>query len=1026
MKPSLERPEARQLSSAPRPTGFERQRPSDWWCVQQQPEVEPPPREDGKARTIVISDIHMGTNARTCWYQKAVHEPYLASVFDYIVEHAQGVDDPVTRLVVLGDLFDFWTYPPDQRPPTIDDIIRANEAILGHEGKLSEAVHALRGNVVYLRGNHDIGVTQDDLDRLPLGKYHIPLLEDVVDESGLVLTHGHLFTMFNAPDDRFPGEVPVGHFVTRAIAHMLETTLSPGQTAADLPNQGSPYGFSLESFAPTLLAQSGNPSITNLMLDYFAARCGLSEAAPIEMADGSRTTINQVKKKYDGLWQHWSGQYGGGEIGETIAAKAVKADYNGDYMAWFAQKTAWDQGARGAVTGHTHVPKQGIENSESLYVNCGFECPSVPDIADGTGVFNFAHIDSEGVPSLWCVAARDGTYCVGPCEETDPDQLVYAPFSDYSCYVTVANNTSEELERVGERADRGYYTAEPPQTIGPGATARFWLQDLAGLSGAEGGATYEPAGVGNRLRLVYGCPTGVFQNYASGGSSFIASSGSPPGPSAPMNSIPPYGHPLFVHYRVDDVSTGVEAWAPRSLLAYAVDAAGFLYDPGQDIIYSKMYPLQRYFGYAYGYDAAALAMNSIIDCEPIFFDYNGKTWMIELWKGQYGLETGCEIGVYNRPIGSTSFLYGILDATVGRRPYDPNPSHNLFFDCAADTELLRMSSTLRRQGTKLFTRGPEPHWWLTGFKWGVLSEPSDLEMDVSIECLDSVMTTALVGALAGMGYADVDTNGNTVSFTFDAPKTPQPRDGYPQLVSAVRAENQQIVSAYDNLNLTSNDPNTVGDQAAATIGSSFAIYSEEFFASVLANLAQLFGVRLSDAIRALTDGFNIALQEASQFVTDAGYAFASWIQGLGNVINQALDFSCLIEISNRGGPYTLVRDAYGAGHGTWSVEPPQTIPAGGVGRFWLKDPKGTPYGSDGWVRYAYIDSSSRRQTVQFDFNDPTGLASNEARSSTGAFTFFTKSGNVNSAWNPRNVVVTGGHPFFVVFVWDSTPLPSDA
>ena len=61
-----------------------------------------------------------------------------------------------------------------------------------------------------------------------------------------------------------------------------------------------------------------------------------------------------------------------------------------------------------------------------------------------------------------------------------------------------------------------------------------------------------------------------------------------------------------------------------------------------------MYPLQRYFGYAYAYDAAALAMNAIIDCEPIFFDYAGKTWMIELWKGQYGLETGCEIGVYNR------------------------------------------------------------------------------------------------------------------------------------------------------------------------------------------------------------------------------------------------------------------------------------------------------------------------------------------------------------------------------------------
>jgi hypothetical protein len=101
---------------------------------------------------------------------------------------------------------------------------------------------------------------------------------------------------------------------------------------------------------------------------------------------------------------------------------------------------------------------------------------------------------------------------------------------------------------------------------------------------------------------------------------------------------------------------------------WTVDLAGFDYDPSQGIIYSKMYPLQRNFGYAYGYDAAALLMSAVIDCEPIFFDYDGKTWMIELWKGQYGLETGCEIGVYTRPIGSTGPFYCVLDHTLGVRP----------------------------------------------------------------------------------------------------------------------------------------------------------------------------------------------------------------------------------------------------------------------------------------------------------------------------------------------------------------------
>ena len=999
---------------------------SGWWCVAQESD-DPTPGDGRKGRTVVVSDIHIGTNAKTCWYQKTIHEPYLASLFDYVAAHATGVDDPVTKLVILGDLFDFWTYPPNERPPTIEDIIAANQRILGADGKLSKAVHALRGNVIYLRGNHDIGMTQGDLNRLPLGDYQLTLIDNdvMVDESGLVLTHGHLFTMFNAPDPRYPGEVPVGHFVSRAIAHLLDTTLAANQTAANLPGQGSPYGFDLGAVIPALVTAGAGPSITNLFLDYIAARCGLSETAPILMADGSSTTIQQVKRKYDGLWDVWVGRFGGGEVGETIAAKAVKADYAGDYMAWFAQKTAWDHASRGAVTGHTHVPRQGIANSTCLYLNCGFECPSSPDIAGGTGAFNFGVIDSDGVPALWCVIKGNGVYCIGPVNDVPSDHVVYAPDSDYSCYVTITNKTSNALERVTQTVDHGFYATYPPATVAPGATGRFWLQDPPDLSGAEGGTTYASAVGGRQLNFVYGCPMGVFQNYATGGSSFVASSGSTPDASTPPNSVPPYCHPLFVDFTVDDGDIAVVAadWTPRSLLALAVDAAGFRYDPRQDIIYSKMYPLQRNFGYAYGYDAAALLMAAIIDCEPIFFDYNGKTWMIELWKGQYGLETGCEIGVYNRTIGSTSFVYGILDATVGKRPGDPNPSRNLFFDCASDSELLLMSSTLYRNGQKVFSRGPEKHWWLTGFKWGLLSEPQDLTMDVSIECLDSVMKTALVNSLAGMGYQNVQTNGNTVSFKFDTPKTHQPRADSPAAVSAVRAGNQQTVAAYDSLGLNNSDPNTVGDEAAATIGSAFALYSEEFFASVITNLANLLGTSVESVIRTLSEGFNITLNAASKFITDAEYGLESWINGIGAWINEVLDFSCVIEISNRGGPYDLVRENYAIGHGNWVVEPPERISAGGAGRFWLQDPKLSPEGSDGLATYSYVDSGGTKRIVMFSFNDPTGTAPNTASSSSGAFNIYAKSGNIASAWNPLNSVPGDRHPLYVVFVWGAPPPP---
>jgi phosphatidylserine/phosphatidylglycerophosphate/cardiolipin synthase-like enzyme len=318
-----------------------------------------------------------------------------------------------------------------------------------------------------------------------------------------------------------------------------------------------------------------------------------------------------------------------------------------------------------------------------------------------------------------------------------------------------------------------------------------------------------------------------------------------------------------LNLRGDQVIFGSNpSWTPRSLLAQAVYAAGFLYDPGQDIIYSRMYPPQRSFGYAWGYDWAALfAMNTIIDCEPIFFDYAGKHWMIMLWKAQYGLETGCEIGVYNRTIDSSSPLYSLLDATIGHRPNDSNPSHNLFFDCASDSELLLMSTTLYHNGQKVFSLGPEKHWWLFGAKWGVMSKPEDLTMDVSIECLDGVMTAALVGALTtDMGYQNVQTTGNTVTFKYDKPKTPQPRDDAPSsaVVPAVRAIQQQIVSAYNSLGLTSNDPNTVGAQARAVIGQSFAIYSEAFFHDAIGRLAKLLGVVLTKGIGALVPGGPIA------------------------------------------------------------------------------------------------------------------------------------------------------------------------
>src|SRR6516164_9290798 len=395
------------------------------------------------------------------------------------------------------------------------------------------------------------------------------------------------------------------------------------------------------------------------------------------------------------------------------------------------------------------------------------------------------------------------------------------------------------------------------------------------------------------------------------------------------------------------MSSAPLAWTPTSMLAKAVDLAGFYYDPGQDIIYSKMYPLQRNFGYAYGYDAAALLMSAVIDCEPIFFDYAGKTWMIELWKGQYGLETGCEIGVYTRPIGSTGPFYFVLDHTVGVRPYDPTPEHNQYFDCAADSDILVMSSTLYRNGQKLFSRGPEPHWWLTGFRWGVFSNPEDLTMDVSITCKDSVMATAFVTSLRRLGYQRASVSANTVSFTFAAPYTPQPRTGN-SMVPTIQAENAAIVEAYNALPRSSNDPNTIPDANATTILNSVSIYASAFFSQVVANLAKAASIDAAQLLSTLTQKFSEAVGVVANFLTQAGYAFSNWISSVETVLGINLDFSCIIEFVNSG-PYTLTLTNSAIIYGSYVIPPPPRIGPGQTIRFWLRDPKPSLHGAEGSV-----------------------------------------------------------------------------
>lgn len=193
----------------------------------------------------------------------------------------------------------------------------------------------------------------------------------------------------------------------------------------------------------------------------------------------------------------------------------------------------------------------------------------------------------------------------------------------------------------------------------------------------------------------------------------------------------------------------------------ALNIYGFLFDVKQDIVYSSINPIQRKFGYCKLYDELAPSLNMIIECEPIYFQYQGRRWLIEFWKGQYGMTTGGEVGVYVTDKADID-IPGIFTGT--------------FYESVSDKELLQMQYILKKDGKPIIER-KEKHWWLTGFDVGIFSKPEKLTLEIQITFPYWKMQKAFVNGLYYAGYKtnEVIVDGNMVKIVFIKPKTEQPK-----------------------------------------------------------------------------------------------------------------------------------------------------------------------------------------------------------------------------------------------------------
>ena len=197
----------------------------------------------------------------------------------------------------------------------------------------------------------------------------------------------------------------------------------------------------------------------------------------------------------------------------------------------------------------------------------------------------------------------------------------------------------------------------------------------------------------------------------------------------------------------------------QAMINEMLKPAGFAYDPKSDIFYSTMDCWQREIGYCKLFDEGSPLFNMVMDCEPVTFSYGGKRWLIELWKGQYGITTGAEIGIYN----------------TSRDDIHTEKFTGTYYEPITDAERLPLSIVLRKNKKVVFRR-KALHWWLTGFVLGEFSQPEELTMTAKIKFPNREMCNAFLGGLRGIGYTSKEyaVRFNTVTINYDKPHSPQP------------------------------------------------------------------------------------------------------------------------------------------------------------------------------------------------------------------------------------------------------------
>jgi len=335
-------------------------------------------------RRVFVSDVHMSPGWSLGGDKKYFYDwcrTEDAANFEGFLNYLAG-SAQYDEVILLGDIMDTWIYPvggdKNNGLPSFGDIAAAKASVINALNDLVTEYSKQKKRVVYVRGNHDMTITNGEILTIFPG---MAILDPYDSGDGIRAEHGHQYTMWNAKDTR--NNVPVGYYLSRLYA----TTHAKGNQDYRLPD------IQKAVFSPNdpQYGLVGNWFV-NKPLTCLADDAGVTEDGTIVMPTNANTTLKEARGLYTHLIPDWETDYGDADV-----LRSVERELGKD-LSDAARSISWNEKKQVVVFGHTHLdtlqvlappgrqpppPRGPVDDLRyGIYANCGGWCQDNPPVSN--------------------------------------------------------------------------------------------------------------------------------------------------------------------------------------------------------------------------------------------------------------------------------------------------------------------------------------------------------------------------------------------------------------------------------------------------------------------------------------------------------------------------------------------------------------------------------------------------------------------------------------------------------------------